>query len=775
MNLVSGQGINTYIGSSSDLLISGFGSMNNYPVAFYQNGIERARIHTNGYFGIGTQSPGSPLSVRAASASGLEDIARFEVANDTNSYLKILNGTGATSIFVPTIEGKQSANQEALFLTAQGTDDTGTTPIMVFDSRINASTSVTRPLFQWNNFSTPVMFMNASGNLGINTNTPNNKLQVVGTTSVTNFIMTGGSPALNEVLTSLDSNGSATWSTPASVVANASGVTGSGVSTYVPYWNSSNNLSATSSIFISGASVGVNMTSPTANLDVNGSVRFNHNSSTNYTLFQNGNEVNTYVSNGIATGVTPSTLFIQYAQANNVGAIANIGRNNLIVNSNFTGSSISGLTITTASNVGIGVGLPGAKLEVYDASDSSVWINSAGNSYLKLKRGILNADAHISFETTTSQKHIVGLINNSDTLILGGTEATPSIFVTTASNVGIGSATPSAKLDVAGSINILSGLNNSSPRPSLSAGTLTKGEIRAYSATASTQDDGFLRISAGGGSNPGSGKTYIDITGYSTINDMNNNVVIGTRGTERMRVDLNGNVGIGTPSPSASLHVYGATAQDLVRITQTGLGNAFVVEDSSPDTSEFFIDATGNVGIGLTQTTYKLDVNGTQRIYGQGLTGSTLFTVQGTSGELFTIVDSLTGSLFSVNDISGLPILETFADSTTLIGSYLAPSLYTTKKVTLTAGVTTSIYSIATASYNSAYFDYNAINGINARAGSIMSVWNGASFEFTETTTNDIGNTTGLTFSFSLGSGLANLRAFASSAGWTIKTIIRSI
>ena len=56
-----------------------------------------------------------------------------------------------------------------------------------------------------------------------------------------------------------------------------------------------------------------------------------------------------------------------------------------------------------------------------------------------------------------------------------------------------------------------------------------------------------------------------------------------------------------------------------------------------------------------------------------------------------------------------------------------------------------------------------------------MAVWNGGNFEFTETTTNDIGNTNGLTFSFNLTTGFANLRAFASSTGWTIKTIIRSI
>jgi hypothetical protein len=53
-----------------------------------------------------------------------------------------------------------------------------------------------------------------------------------------------------------------------------------------------------------------------------------------------------------------------------------------------------------------------------------------------------------------------------------------------------------------------------------------------------------------------------------------------------------------------SLIVSGATAGDLVRITQTGAGNAFVVEDSTnPDSTPFVISANGNVGIGTTSLT----------------------------------------------------------------------------------------------------------------------------------------------------------------------------
>ena len=47
-----------------------------------------------------------------------------------------------------------------------------------------------------------------------------------------------------------------------------------------------------------------------------------------------------------------------------------------------------------------------------------------------------------------------------------------------------------------------------------------------------------------------------------------------------------------------------------LRITQTGAGNALLVEDSAnPDATPFVIDASGNVGIGTTSPTQKLSVS----------------------------------------------------------------------------------------------------------------------------------------------------------------------
>ena len=51
------------------------------------------------------------------------------------------------------------------------------------------------------------------------------------------------------------------------------------------------------------------------------------------------------------------------------------------------------------------------------------------------------------------------------------------------------------------------------------------------------------------------------------------------------------------------------SASDALRITQTGAGNALVVEDSAnPDATPFVVDASGNVGIGTSSPGNKLDI-----------------------------------------------------------------------------------------------------------------------------------------------------------------------
>ena len=93
-------------------------------------------------------------------------------------------------------------------------------------------------------------------------------------------------------------------------------------------------------------------------------------------------------------------------------------------------------------------------------------------------------------------------------------------------------------------------------RPALTAARMT-GEIAGISTSGSLADQGFLRLSAGGGSAVGA-RSFIDLSGYSTVSDMYQNIVLGTSGSEKMRLTSNGRVGIGTTNPQSLLDVNGS-------------------------------------------------------------------------------------------------------------------------------------------------------------------------------------------------------------------------
>jgi len=280
--------------------------------------------------------------------------------------------------------------------------------------------------------------------------------------------------------------------------------------------------------------------------------------------------------------------------------------------------------------------------------------------------------------------------------------------------------------------------------------------------------------------------TGVGLSGSSTTGNI---TLINTSPDQIVSLNEGNNIDVQGTYPNFTISVTGLTDNNrFVTGFTYNNSNTFTIFDNSGSTySATFNVVTGltvNGNLSVTGNTNVRALTGTSAflsgsaqnvltVVGSGTT-SPIFTVQGSSGELFSINDSLIGSLFSVNNISGLPILEVFDDDTILMGSYVSPSLNTTKRLTLSAG-TNTVYSIPTSAYTGMFVDYTLTSSVGVRAGNVMSIWSGSTAEYTDVSTNDIGSTTGVTFSVAISGNNAVISSSATTSNWTLKTIIRGI
>jgi len=180
-----------------------------------------------------------------------------------------------------------------------------------------------------------------------------------------------------------------------------------------------------------------------------------------------------------------------------------------------------------------------------------------------------------------------------------------SLIFDNGTSVGIGTATPGDKLDVYSSANSQQGLKITNPNAGASAIAVTKYSNGTYTHLFGILGTGYTTY---GVLQANEAFMYSAAQNMSFGADGNSSIKFGT-GTgviERMRITSTGNVGIGTTTPSEKLEVQNAAAGAKIKVSNSGGGYA-TLECSSNATSVAQLSFTnqlsligGNVGIGTT-------------------------------------------------------------------------------------------------------------------------------------------------------------------------------
>ncbi len=450
------------------------------------------------------------------------------------------------------------------------------------------------------------LFVDATNHrVGIGTITPGSKLSFAADTTAAGGINFGGDTNLyrlsaNNLMTDdyfIAGAGISSYGTLDMTTNNISrmGTINFGSSNDVNLYRDSADKLRTNDALIVDGSLGVGTATPGFKLDVNGEGRFGT-SSKNITLYANTPYIDLY-TNGSSEPYITTSLWSNYFtkigySTGNYGYI-----------SATTNGSTGNLSLNpTGGNVGIGTTSPSlGNLQINGNAgnqNSKIAISSGtwGEGTSILGMGTINREWNLVADTYTTNNYRLhfdyagtdGVVNNI-------------LSLSTTGNVGIGTTGPSQKLQVAGNIALDAELTERFIRVAGSYG----GAIR-FRGNASAGDDRALQ--------------------FGTMDG--NNLF-----TPRMTVDTNnGNIGIGTTTPTTKFQIYGSTAGvngDLITLGGSGYDTMFGMDTtgayiyqtsanrnfsfgSAGSRSQLILAGNGNVGIGGTPAV-PLDVVGTIR------------------------------------------------------------------------------------------------------------------------------------------------------------------
>jgi hypothetical protein len=204
---------------------------------------------------------------------------------------------------------------------------------------------------------------------------------------------------------------------------------------------------------------------------------------------------------------------------------------------------------------------------------------------------------------TTSATALNMSADTTGVLQLASNNGTVGLTMDTSQNVGIGTASPSFKMQITAPV-VNGGVSVAQVITNAGTGQAGSGIGLGYGTT-----NGYYGVVAGQYDNTGAALTFS--TSALTVAP-----------SERMRIDSSGNVGIGTASPAARLQVAGAYrqtgatvpfewtvnagAQDFYKLNAVGFADNLIVANSA-----------GSVSIGQTPSVRKFEINAIPAIANQ--------------------------------------------------------------------------------------------------------------------------------------------------------------
>ena len=214
-----------------------------------------------------------------------------------------------------------------------------------------------------------------------------------------------------------------------------------------------------------------------------------------------------------------------------------------------TGRLINGLFVDASGNVGIGTTTPLTILDVRQAATGAATVNvafrdsSTNGNALQIWNGNNEARFRAVYYGTPSDQNITFY-----TITSGGAES-EKMRISANGRVGIGTNSPNDLLEVRGGFIRLSATAGNGPQFNIYSNGQTNNHV--------TLAQGFALAT--------------DNIGY-LYNRANADFVFGTNNAERMRISANGNVGIGTSSPSQKLTIGATNGYPIIDFYNSGTG-----------------------------------------------------------------------------------------------------------------------------------------------------------------------------------------------------------